>query len=349
MVKFEGSLISKDETIKSAMIKIDKLGKEGHQTLVVVEGMRLVGVCTDGDIRRALVNGIKIDQKISDILNSEFFYAKKNEYDYSKFIQLRESDIKLIPVVDGSMNVVNIIDLTAKRSFLPVDAVLMAGGRGKRLSPLTDKVPKPLLQVNSKPIIQYNLEQFGYYGITDVVITLNYLGQQVENYFSSEKKVDLNISYCYEEEPLGTLGSLTLIDSLQHNTILLMNSDLLTNLNYEDFYLDFMESKAAISVASVPYTVNVPYAVLDTDRGNITGIKEKPSFTYYSSGGIYLIKKELLSFLHYGKYKDAPDFIEEIIAKGYPVRHYPIRSYWLDIGNKEDYYKAQEDVKHIIF
>ena len=350
MRKYKKNLIDFNCNIKEALQKIEVLGKNGHQTLIIVSKEEaLKGVVTEGDIRRMILNGSHLEDKVNENLSEEFFYVKKGEYDYKKFKELKGRDIKMIPVVDRDMKVLNVIDLTKQSSILPIDAILMAGGQGMRLRPLTENTPKPLLKVADKPIIQYNLERLGRYGISDINITLNYLGDQIEDYFKEGDDFGLSIKYWHEKEPLGTMGSSTLVEKIYNDTVLIMNSDLLTNIDYEDFYSDFMESGASISIASISYSMNVPYAVLEIDGECVKDLKEKPTYTYYSSGGIYLFKKEILEQLNFDKKKDAPDFIKELISKGYEIRHYPIRGYWLDIGKMEDFSKAQEDVKHISF
>lgn len=337
-------------SIKEALQKIDEFGIIIHQTLIVVDDqMNLIGVVTEGDIRRKILSGASIDSTVEDVVNKNCFYVTQNDYKWEDLKEKEASDIRLLPVVNSDKKLIRVIDLSQKRSLLPLDVILMAGGEGRRLRPLTEETPKPLLEVNGKPIIQYNLEQLSKYGVYNINISLNYLGEQIEERFGVGSSFDIDINYLYEKEFLGTLGSATLVSSFSHNDILIMNSDLLTNINYEDFYLDFISSGADISIASVPYMVNIPYAVLDLDGARVKGLSEKPEYTFYSSAGIYLVKKELISKLDKHERKDMPDFIEDILNIGHEVRHYPIRGYWLDIGKKEDFYKAQVDVKHILF
>jgi NDP-sugar pyrophosphorylase family protein len=235
------------------------------------------------------------------------------------------------------------------RSYLPIDAVIMAGGRGQRLSPLTDSIPKPLLLVGDKPIIDHNISRLSQYGIDDFWISVKYLGQQIETYFGNGLERNININYVWEDKPLGTIGAVSQINNLQHDYILVSNSDLLTNLDYEHFFLDFIERDADISIVTIPYQVNIPYAVLETLDGEVKNFKEKPIYTYYSNGGIYLIKKTALESIPRNSYFNATDLIEELIHKNKKVISYPMVGYWLDIGNPQDYEKAQKDIKNIKF
>jgi NDP-sugar pyrophosphorylase family protein len=232
---------------------------------------------------------------------------------------------------------------------LPVDAVIMAGGRGQRLMPLTKKTPKPLLIVGEKPIMDYNLSRIALFGIDDIWISVNYLGEQIENYFGSGMDRNINISYIWEDKPLGTLGAISKINNFQHEYVLITNSDLLTNLNYEHFFLEFLKQDADLAVVTIPYQVNIPYAVLETNNGNVVNFKEKPTYTYYSNGGIYLVKRSVLDLIPNDTHFNATDLMDKLISEQKKVFSYPMIGYWLDIGNPEDYKKAQIDINNIKF
>ena len=225
----------------------------------------------------------------------------------------------------------------------------MAGGRGERLRPLTDSIPKPLLRIDNKPIIEYNVERLSEFGVQTMFISLKYLGEQIENYFSDGSDRGLNIRYVNENEPLGTIGALGLMEDFEHDTLLVMNSDLLTNINFEDFYREFINKDADFGVASIPYQVNIPYAVLETDEEKVISFKEKPTYTYYSNAGIYLMKKEVIKHIPKNAFYNATDLMEQLISINKKVIFYPLLGYWLDIGRHEDFKKAQEDIKHIRF
>jgi len=243
----------------------------------------------------------------------------------------------------------NVINLRLHRSYLPIDAVIMAGGKGQRLRPLTETTPKPLLKVGDTPIIERNIDRLGIYGIDDINISVNYLGEQLESYFGDGSHKGLNINYVWEDSPLGTIGAVSKIQEFQNDYILVMNSDLLTNIDFESFFMDFLEADADLSILSIPYTVDIPYAVLETDNQRIISLKEKPRYTYYSNGGIYLMKKEVLDRIPKGEFFNATDLIEELIEDNKFVKTYPLVDYWLDIGNHDDFKKAQSDVHRIKF
>jgi dTDP-glucose pyrophosphorylase len=330
MRDFNDHLLLTGTCIKEALIKLDILAKDAI-LFIVDKDNKLVGSLTDGDIRRGLIKGITIDHAVNDIIQDHPRYIKKGERDIKKVIEYREGNFRILPVLDKDDRVVNVINFRETRSYLPVDAVLMAGGRGQRLQPLTDTTPKPLLKVGDKPIMEHNLDRLALYGIDDFWVSVKYLGEQIEDYFGDGKKRNAKISYVWEDEPLGTIGAVSKIKDFNHDYVLLTNSDLLTNLDYEHFFLDFLEQDADLSVVSIPYQVNIPYAVLETENGHIMSFKEKPTYTYYSNGGIYLMKRSVLKHLPENKFFNATDLMEKLIAENQKVVSYPLSGYWLDV------------------
>ncbi|HOZ86238.1 MAG TPA: nucleotidyltransferase family protein [Bacteroidia bacterium] len=348
MRNYREHLILSGSLIKEALIKLDKLAKDAI-LFVVDDSDVLVGSLTDGDIRRGLIKGITIDHQVDEVIQQNPRYIKKGEDDIQKIIDYREGNYRILPILNKSNQLVNVINFREIKSYLPLDAVIMAGGRGKRLSPLTDNVPKPLLKIGDKPIIEHNIDRLAIFGIDDFWISVNYLGKQIEDHFDTGTAKNIKISYVWEDTPLGTIGAVSKVKNFQHDYILVTNSDLLTNLDYEHFFLEFLEQDADLAVVTIPYHVNVPYAVLETSNGYVTTFKEKPTYTYYSNGGIYLIKRSVLEYLPENTHFDATDLMAKLIAGGKKVFSYPLIGYWLDIGNKEDFEKAQNDIKHIKF
>ena len=224
----------------------------------------------------------------------------------------------------------------------------MAGGLGSRLKPLTDKIPKPLLKIGDKEIISYNFDRLSQFGINSQYITLNYMSEKIIS-FCNNYKSDINFTFIKEKKFLGTAGSIALINEFTNDFILLMNSDILTNIDYEDFYLSFIDSNCDMMVASIAYPVKLPYAIFNINKNQITSFTEKPVNTYYANAGIYLIKRELLKLIPKNVKYDATDLMNDVIKNNGIINHYPITSYWLYIGKHEDFKKAQEEVSHIKF
>lgn len=348
MSDYKKHLISSTTVIKDALIKLDILASDAI-LFIVDKNNILIGSLTDGDIRRGLIKGVAIDSFVTDVIQDNPKFIKYGDRDISKIISYRESNFTILPVLNNKNQVISIINFRNKRSYLPLDAVIMAGGKGTRLLPLTIDVPKPLLKVGEKPIMEHNLDRLSLYGIDNYWFSLNYLGEQIEEYFKNGKEKNIKINYVWENKPLGTIGALSKIKNFQNDNILLTNSDILTNLDYEHFFLDFISQDADFSVVTIPYHVDIPYAVLETLNNNITSFKEKPTYTYYSNGGIYLMKKSVLEFLPEGSFFNATDLMELLIKKGKKTISYPLSGYWLDVGKHEDYEKAQKDIKQIKF
>lgn len=348
MRNFKDHLIRSGSSIKEALIKLDMLSLDAI-LFIVDNDDKLIGSLTDGDVRRALIKDIAINNTVDEIIQPNPRYLRKGERDIQKVIEYRERSFRILPILDKDNRIVNVINFREIRSYLPVDAIIMAGGKGQRLQPLTKTTPKPLLKVGDKPIIEHNIERLALFGIDDFWISVKYLGEQIESYFGNGHERNINIQYVWEDEPLGTIGAVSKIENLEHEFILLTNSDILTNLDYEHFFLDFLNQNADLAIVTIPYNVTIPYAVLEMTKGHVKSFKEKPTYTYYSNGGIYLMKKSVLSFLPKNAFFNATDLIEKLITENKKVVSYPLSSYWLDIGKPEDYEKAQIDIKQIKF
>ena len=348
MRNYKEHLLLTGSTIREALIKLQDLAKDAI-LFVVDDKDRLLGSLTDGDIRRGLIEGIEVVDKADTIIQSNPKFIRKGEKNIEKIIEYREGNYRILPVIDNEDRVVNVINFRLIRSYLPVDAVIMAGGKGTRLRPLTENTPKPLLKVGSKPIMEHNLDRLALYGIDDFWISVKYLGKMIEDFFGDGSRKSINLRYVWEDKPLGTIGAVSKIDDFSHDYVLLTNSDLLTNLDYEHFFLDFKKNNADLAVVTIPYQVNVPYAVLETSNGHVINFKEKPTYTYYSNGGIYLIKKSVLRYLPKEDFFNATDLMEKLIEEGKKVISYPLSGYWLDIGKHEDFEKAQRDLEQIKF
>lgn len=348
MKNYRKHLVRSQSTIKEALIRLDELSTDAILFVVDNED-RLLGALTDGDVRRGLIKEVSVDEYVDVIIQSNPKYIRKSDFDIHKTIELREGLLKVIPVLNERDQVIDIINFRKTRSYLPIDVVVMAGGRGERLMPLTKTVPKPLLPVGTKAIIEHNIDRIASFGASSFWISINYLGDLISDYFNDGNDKDIKIKYIKEDMPLGTIGSVTLIDDFEHQYILLTNSDILTNLDYESFFLDFLNSNSDLSVVSVPYNINIPYAVLELESDQVKSFKEKPTYTFYSNGGIYLMKKSVLDYVPRNTFFNTTDLMEILIEKNHKVTSYPLMEYWIDIGTPEDYAKAQHDVNKIKF
>lgn len=343
----EKHLISQKKTLIEALNQINSL-KSGPLVLFVVDDDgKMVGTLTDGDSRRALIAGASVNDTTEKIMHRKFNYLSLNDINNVQKIRTqKELLMKLVPVLDDAMHIVDIVDLQKYKTRLPIDAILMAGGKGERLRPLTEKTPKPLLIVGEKAIIDHNVDRLISYGIKHISVTVNYLKEQIEEHFSTPRdSIKVN---CYREPKfLGTIGSVKFVEHFYNDTVLVMNSDLFTNIDYEDFYLHFLSHDAEMSVAAVPYNISIPYGILDLEGRDIKGLLEKPQYNYYANAGIYLIKRRVLNEIPDNQFFNATDLIEKLISENKKVIRYPLNGTWIDIGNPQEYQKAKDMVKHM--
>lgn len=341
-------VIRDNETVLDALKKIDEHSSFGTRILFVEDkNGKICGSVSDGDCRRGLINGKNITSFVSEIMNKNYTFLKKGIYDTEKIQRIRTLGLKYVPELNEDGSLYKIHDFTNNKSFVPVDAVLMAGGKGERLRPLTLETPKPLLKVADKPIIDYNIDNLINCGINNINVTVNYLGEQIEEHFAEPVR-DVQVKTVREPKFLGTIGSIKFVKEWHNDTVLLMNSDLFTNIDIEAFYLHFLKHGADMSVAGVLYNVNIPYGIFELENTReIKGITEKPSYHYYANAGIYLIKRSLLDLIPENEFFDATDFMGKLIKNNKKVIRFPIMGYWIDIGKPEDFKSVQEFARNI--
>ena len=340
-------IIFENEPVRSALTKLNKLASDAI-LFVVNEKKKLIGSLTDGDLRRGFINNLDFNDSILKFIQKSPVFITHNNYTLSQLDSYKKKNFKIIPILDEAGVIIDILNFRIQHTIIPADALLMAGGKGKRLMPLTANTPKPLLKVGDKPIIEHNIDRLIQFGIKNISLSINYLGEQLEEYFGDGSVKNAKISYVKEHKPLGTVGSVLLVEHFSHDDILIMNSDLLTNIDFADFYTTFKEADADMAVAATSYHVDVPYAVLEVDGKNLaTSLKEKPRYTYYSNAGIYFVRKSLLSMIPRDEFYNITDLMEAVLAANKKLITYPITGYWLDIGKHEDYKQAQEDIKHL--
>lgn len=336
-------IISGRTTIRDTLVALNLLSGDSMTLFAIDSDGYLIGSVTDGDIRRALIAGHTTEDLVADIAFRHFISLPYNASPgerYRTVSKAHERRINLLPITNEG-KLVDVIDIRSMKSAIPADAVLMAGGRGERLRPLTLDTPKPLLKVGGKPIIDYNVESLMRYGVGNIYVTVNYLKEQLISHFEAPRwggRV-----HCVEEPcRLGTLGSVALIDTLSQDHVIVMNSDLLTNIDFEKLWRHHVDSGAVLTMATVPYTVSVPFAILRTDGDRVIGLEEKPTFNHFANAGVYIIDRKVLGDIKRGEYLDAPDFVESLITKGLKVSHFVIEGTWIDIGSPDDFRYANE-------
>ena len=339
--------IEKSKTIHEALVKLNALRNISSLVLFVTdESHKVMGSVTDGDIRRALEKEANLNKEIGLICNTNFSFIKHKKNSYLNLKQFKNKPVKILPVLDNNLQLVRIIDLDKTKAQLPLECMIMAGGRGKRLSPLTDTIPKPLLPLGGKPIIEHNIDRLINYGIQKIYISVKYLGEQIKKHFGDGSSKGISIEYIWEDEPLGTAGALSLVKEFKTDHILLMNSDLFTNIDFEEMYLKLIDEKADMAVASTEYKVDIPYAILEEENSHVKSLKEKPSYIYHSNAGVYILSKALIHNIPKNQFYDITDLMEQLLVDGKRLVHSPILGYWIDIGKPIDYKQAQEFIKH---
>jgi len=346
MLEIQKHIISENATIKDALVALDALKTKDLNLFVQTKDGSIIGSVTDGDIRRGLIKGAQLDSTVQAVMKKEFVFFGDGEVDLEKLRFCKSKGMTLIPVLDEDKKLNTIYNIRLLKSILPIDAVLMAGGKGERLRPLTEKTPKPLLPVGDKAIIDHNVDRIISYGINHISVTVNYLKEQIEAHYQ-EPRNGVQIKTVREPKFLGTIGSIRFVTEFFNDTVLVMNSDVFTNIDYEDFFLHFQQHDAEMSVAAIPYDVAIPYGIFDLDGRNIKGLIEKPKYNYYANAGIYLIKRCALEEIPADTMFHATDLIEKLISEGKKVIRYPLNGTWIDIGNPQEYQKANDLVKHM--
>jgi len=344
-------------TLREVMACIDH-GAKGI-ALVVDDQRHLLATLTDGDLRRAVLAGHSLDLPVSRLLETLRAQGKAQPVTLpagsEKDIilgEMKERSIRQIPLVDDLQRVTNlaVLDdlvgdgLTGER-HRRVHAVVMAGGYGTRLMPLTATTPKPMLRVGEQPLLERLVQQLKQAGIPRVNISTHYRGDQISEHFGKGEAFGIEVECLSEEQPMGTAGALSLVSG--NDPLLVINGDILTALDFRSF-LDFhFEHAAAMTVAVREYGFDVPYGVVETDGLHITSVTEKPSIKFFVNAGIYLISPSARTLIPSAQHLDMPQLIELLVKAGRKVVSFPIWEYWLDIGRQEDYERAQQDVRKI--
>lgn len=345
-------LVSPEDTLISA---IEKMDKEGLQILLVadVAGV-LLGVVTDGDVRRHLLKHGSLTAPVSCVMNQHPKTARENENRDQLLMKMQNWHVLHLPIVNEQNQVVDLetLDhLTAKRQHENW-VVFMAGGLGTRLHPLTLDYPKPLVKIGTKPILEILLENFIANGFRHFYFSVNYKATMIEDYFGHGEKWGVEIRYIHEDEALGTVGSLKLLPEKPTLPFFVVNADIMTNLNFEQI-LDFHQFHLHHPIATVcvrQYQNTIPYGVvkIDSQDHNLTGIEEKPTHAYFVNAGIYILNPAILSFLPENKvFYDMPTLLLDMVKQNQFVATFPIREYWLDIGSHENLTQAIFDYQKI--
>ncbi len=342
--------IEPDKKIREAMECIDRNSK--GIVLVCTDG-RLLGTATDGDIRRAILMGTDLDAPVATILAHKQQASAIGPItaavgtDRASVVKLmRQHCVRQVPLLDahGRVEELLTLDELVPDDFLPMEAVIMAGGYGKRLRPLTEHVPKPMLPVGDRPLLQRTIERLRDAGIFRVNLTTHYKGEVIQKHFGDGREFGVDIRYLEEDQPMGTAGALCLLSDTSQ-PLLIINADILTNVDFRSMFEFHREQAAYMTIAVKQIEIPVPYGVLEIDGGGVVGITEKPVMRHFVNAGIYLLNPEACLHIPHDRPYDMPDLIKYLIDGKKHVAAFPVREYWLDIGKIEHYQQALEDVE----
>ena len=335
--------VSHTNTLLETMRVIDETSLQF--ALVIDENSNLLGTVTDGDIRRGILRGEGLDVPISSIMNSQPITAEVG-LSLSQYKKLMKSKmLKQLPIVSNQkvINVLFIDDLKATINNNQV--VLMLGGLGTRLLPLTNEIPKPMLKVGNKPIVETIVEGFKQYGYTNFIFSVNYKKEIIQNYFQSGEAFGVSIEYIEESKRMGTAGALSLLKNRPTEPFFVMNGDLLTQVNFDQLMQFHMEQGAVATMCVREYEYQIPYGVIETEGTSLTAIKEKPIQRNFVNAGIYMLSPEVFEFIPEDQYYDMPTLFEQLIQVNKKTAVFPIHEYWLDIGQIEDFNRANDQFK----
>lgn len=349
MKSWRDVLIQPETTVLEAMKIIDKTTMQF--AAVVNDEMYLLGTVTDGDIRRGILKGLALDIPIGEVMNTSPICGQvgKQSFYYKK--QMQERKLKQLPIVSKTNILQRILfysdlELVTKKGN---KVILMVGGLGTRLHPLTDTVPKPMLNVGNKPILETIIESFKEFGFTNFILCVNYKKEMIMDYFRDGSNLGVNIEYIEETKRLGTAGALSLLNEKPFEPFFVMNGDLLTKVNFEQL-LDFHnETDSSATMCVREYEYQIPYGVIETDNHKLLSIVEKPVHKSFVNAGIYVLNPAALNHVPNGGFYDMPELYKKLMNEKEKVSVFPLREYWLDIGRMDDYEKANGDYKETFY
>jgi len=333
-------IIPNSTSLRKALEVLETL--KNKVLFVINDKNQLVGTLTDGDIRRAIINGHKTDENIDTFMNKQPYFAKENDSLEYKLTLFDKLPIQYLAIVNDNKEVIDIVS-KVELGALPNYAVLMAGGLGSRLGELTKTTPKPLLKVGAKPILQNIIEQFASNGVKKFIISVNYKAEMIKEYFGNGDKLCVDINYIEETKRLGTAGCLSLIKTKPSEPFFVMNGDVLVDVNFKEMLQYHVQNNFIATMGVVKYSVNIPYGVIEVDENkNIITLSEKPDKSYYVNAGVYVLNPEIIDLILKDEFYDMPTLFLELKKQNQKIGIYDRLSNWLDIGHVDDYKKAQE-------
>jgi dTDP-glucose pyrophosphorylase len=330
----------------SVKVAIEAIDKGGIQLCCVVDDNNILqGVISDGDIRRALLQGVKLNHDISKVINKKPFTIKEHGDAVADERKMKEIGIRSAPIINDKNQLIGIKMLDKANLLFDRDnpIIIMAGGLGSRLYPLTKDLPKPMIEISGKPILEIIINKFANEGFKNIFLCVNYKSEIIKDYFKNGTNFGVNISYIEEDKRLGTAGALSLIKEKFNSPIIVTNGDILSRINFSQFVNHHIRQKAKASVAVREYSYEVPFGVIENEDGFIKNISEKPTQHFFVNAGIYILEPELIKMIPKNEFYDMPSLINKLVKENEQVASYLIREYWLDIGRNSELEKARSE------
>ena len=334
MTNFKKTLLNSKSTISEAIKSLNE--SKLNIILVLDRNNKYAGTITDGDIRRYLINNFNLKTQISKITNknSKFLIGRNSKETIINFM-LRHK-IQRLPILNKKKFPIKLIQIEDFIKNIKNDYpfVIMAGGKGKRMMPLTKNLPKPMLKINNKPMIRHIIEKAKGEGFKNFYISVNYLKDKIINYLKDGKKLNINIEYLREGSALGTVGSLSMLPKLVNDPILLTNGDIITDINYKNLINFHIKNKADLTVSMGLQQYENPFGIINAKGTKLISLIEKPITYNYVNAGIYVLNSNLINYISKTKKMDIPEFLKTLSKKRKKICVYPILERWLDIGDK---------------
>lgn len=335
-------------SIIDTMKHIDTCGK--GIVYVVNDEKKLIGTITDGDIRRAIIDGAKINDSIDKFVNRNPVKANENFSNEQMKQLMIQKAVRELPIVNGNNEFIDTVSLN--ELIIPKGknnmVLIMAGGLGTRLKELTKEIPKPMLNLGDRPIMQHIIERFKISGFNKFLVSVNYKSEIIENYFQDGSNYECTIEYLKEKQRMGTAGAITLAKHKIKDDFFVINGDIYCTVDLNKVMNFHKENNNDVTIVSVKRSVSVPYGVLNISGNDINAITEKPNYEFLISGGIYCLSPGIMSLIPEGQYYEITDLFNVCLSKGLKVRHYTMEDYWIDIGRIEDYNKINNEIYDLI-
>ena len=345
-INWKSSLLDSQQDMKNAIKSLED--SMNRIAIIVDENKRLVGTITDGDIRRAILSGLPMDTKVNQFMNSNPTFIKPDASKDLVISLMRQKDILQTPIIDQDRKVIGLETLHNLLETKQIDnpVFLMAGGFGKRLAPLTNNTPKPLLKIGSKPILERIINKFIDAGFNDFYVSTHFQAEKIRDYFQDGADWNVSISYVHEDIPLGTGGALGLLPKEKINhPLIMMNGDLLSDINFIELLDYHQKHKAKATMCVSEYQLEIPYGVVNHDDHKLIRIDEKPKQKFFINAGIYVVEPSVINQITRNTVIDMTTILDNLVDSGEEVNVFPIHEYWLDVGQHVDFDKAVRDIE----